>query len=95
MHLIFLEFSENKSAAAQYMSVHDAWIEKGLADGVFQLVGSVLPAAGGVILAAEKSRDALESRLDADPFVRHDVVRARIVEIRVNKTSAPLNHLKE
>ncbi|NUW39493.1 hypothetical protein [Nonomuraea rhodomycinica] len=45
------------------------------------LVGGIQPGLGGAILAADTSREELESRVAADPFVAEDVVSAEIVEI--------------
>ncbi|GGL58781.1 YciI family protein [Planomonospora parontospora] len=81
MFVVLLRFSANKSAAEQYMPAHQEWIRRGVDDGVFLLVGGVQPGLGGAIVAHGTSREDLESRVAADPFVTEDVVSAEIVEI--------------
>lgn len=76
------------------MAAHNDWIAQGFADGVFQCAGTVLPAAGGAILAHGESREMLETRVNADPFVLHDVVRAEITEVQAKKTVPALDFLK-
>ena len=67
MFIVLLRFSNNKGQAASLMAGHNEWIDQGVADGVFQLVGSLQPAAGGVILAHNTDRAGLEARLKQDP----------------------------
>ena len=63
MFLIMLRFSNNKSAAAEHMQAHNAWIAKGFEDGVFLLTGSVEPKQGGAVLAYNIAGDELEKRV--------------------------------
>ena len=94
MFIVLLKFSNNKAAAAEFMAAHNEWIAQGFADGVFQCVGSLVPAAGGVLLALGEGREVLESRVDTDPFVQNDVVIAEIIEVDVKKTVTALDILK-
>ena len=41
MFIVLLKFSSNKSQAGQFMEGHREWIERGIEDGVFALVGSL------------------------------------------------------
>ena len=93
MFIVLLKFSNNKSSAAEYMEAHNAWIQKGLQDGVFLVVGSLQPKAGGAIVAHGLSQEDLASRVAADPFVEHDVVRAETLEITPAKTDERLAFL--
>ena len=43
MFVILLKFSDNKSDAPKFMEAHKAWIDQGLSDGVFLVVGSLKP----------------------------------------------------
>ncbi|SIT90675.1 hypothetical protein SAMN05421665_3184 [Yoonia rosea] len=94
MFIIFLRFSENKSAAPDFMPAHNEWIAKGFGDGIFQCVGSLTPEGGGAILAAGENREEIERRINADPFVEHNVVVAQIAEVDVKKTTPALDFLK-
>jgi len=94
MFIILLKFSNNKGAASDFMAAHNEWIAQGFADGVFQCIGSMLPAAGGAVLALNETREQLEARVNSDPFVQNDVAVAEITEIDVKKTVPALEFLK-
>ncbi|WP_042379886.1 YciI family protein [Streptacidiphilus melanogenes] len=81
MFVVLLRFSANKAAAGQYMDGHQQWIQQGLDNGVFLLVGSIQPGLGGAVLAHGIDKEELERRVQADPFVAQDVVSAEIIEI--------------
>lgn len=93
MFIVLLKFSFNKAKAGQFMEAHNAWLKQGFADGVFLLAGSIKPGLGGAILAHGVAAGDLQQRIDADPFVAEDVVRAEIVEIAPSKTDARLNFM--
>ncbi len=93
MFVVLLKFAENKSQAGQFMQGHKDWIAQGLEAGVFLLVGSLQPNAGGGILAHGVSRAELESRVQEDPFVAEKVVAAEILEITPAKTDERLAFL--
>ena len=94
MFFLRLEFSANASAAPEHMAAHNSWIDQGFSDGVFQCVGSLKPQSGGGIIAIGESREALEARIKADPFVHHGVVVADITEINVKRTAPALERFK-
>ncbi len=94
MFIVQLKFSTNKAAAPEFMPAHNEWIAQGFADGVFQCTGSLVPAAGGAILATGETRKKLEARVNADPFVRNNVVSAEITEVDVKKAAPGLDSLK-
>lgn len=94
MFLIMLRFSDNKSAAAEYMQAHNAWIAKGFEDGVFLLTGSIEPKQGGAVLAYNIARAELEMRVAEDPFVASNVVTAQIAEITPGRTDPRLDFLR-
>ncbi len=93
MFVALLKFSDNKAAARQHMDGHNAWIQRGIDDGVFLVVGSLQPSAGGAILAHNVDRPTLEFRLQEDPFVDNDVVRAEILEIAPARVDQRLSFL--
>lgn len=95
MFITFLKFSDNKTAASDFMAAHNDWIARGFAEGKFLCVGSLAPAAGGAIISHGESRDELEARVANDPFVVHGVVSAEIREVDANRTIPALNFLKE
>lgn len=93
MFVVLLRFSDNKAHAGQYMEDHKAWIKRGLDDGVFLVVGSLQPSAGGGIVAHDASRADLEARINHDPFVAQDVVSAEILEITPAQADERLSFL--
>ena len=93
MFIVFLRFSINKTMAAELMPGHNAWIARGIEDGVFLVVGSLQPALGGVVLAHGIRRADLESRITEDPFVANDVVKAEVFEVSPAKADPRLSFL--
>jgi len=93
MYIILLTFSENKSSASQHMGGHKAWIDKGVADGIFLVVGSLQPNRGGAIIAHGITPEALAKRLAEDPFVAEDVVKADVMEVTPSITNDRLRFL--
>lgn len=93
MFIILLKFSTQKAQAGQFMDSHNAWIKRGLDDGVFLLVGSLQPKAGGVILAHQVSAAELQERVEEDPFVAQDIVTSEILEISPGKADERLAFL--
>jgi len=95
MFIVALRFSQNRSEAAQYMDAHKDWIRRGVEDGVFLLVGSLQPNAGGAIIAHNISLSRLQDRVALDPFVVEGIVAAEILEIAPSLTDARLAFLKQ
>ena len=93
MFVVLLRFSVNKAQAKQFMEGHNAWIKRGLDDGVFLLIGSLHPNLGGAVVAHSVSLADLQSRVNEDPFVAADVVRAEILEITPSRTDERLAFL--
>ena len=94
MFVVLLRFSGNKSKAPDHMDGHNAWLKRGFNDGVFLLAGSLQPGLGGGIVADNTSLADLQNRVNDDPFVSEDVVRAEVLEIAVAKTDRRLDFLR-
>jgi uncharacterized protein YciI len=93
MYVVFLRFSNNKSKAGELMAAHNAWIKRGLDEGVFLLVGSLQPQLGGAVVAHGTTRTELEARILEDPFVMHDVVKPEVLEVSPSKADPRLAFL--
>jgi uncharacterized protein YciI len=93
MFVVLLRFSANKAQAGQFIDGHNAWIKQGLDDGVFLVVGSLQPQAGGAVIAQGLSREEIDARVAADPFVAEDVVTAEVLEIAPAKADERLGFL--
>lgn len=92
MFFVQLKFAD-KSLAGQFMEGHKAWLQRGFDDGVFLLAGSLQPNLGGGIVAHDTSLEALQSRVDDDPFVAEGVVSAEIVEMTPARADERLSFL--
>ena len=95
MFVVLLKFSDNKSRAGDFMLGHNEWIKRGIDDGKFVLVGSIKPSAGGAIFAVDSSLAALQERINTDPFVVENIVRAEILEIAPGRYDERLAFLAE
>ena len=93
MFIVLLRFSRNKDKAGEFMEGHNAWIKRGLDDGVFLLVGSLQPNLGGALMAHNIARSDLQNRINEDPFVVQDVVTTEIIEITPARADARLAFL--
>ncbi len=93
MFIVLLKFSSNKSLAGQFMEGHKEWIERGIEEGVFVLVGSLQPNLGGAIMAHNASLSDLQDRVNDDPFVAENIVSAEILEITPAKVDERLKFL--
>lgn len=95
MYIVLLTFADNKARAPELVAGHNAWLQQGFDDGVFIMAGSLQPRQGGAIWAHRIGIDALQQRVNDDPFVAEGVVRAQILEITPTKTDARLAFLME
>ncbi|GLQ16483.1 YciI family protein [Maritalea porphyrae] len=84
MFVILLKFAD-KSKAKEHMQGHNDWIDQGIKDGTFLVVGSLQPNLGGAIISVGSNRADIEARINQDPFVKHSVVDAEILEITPNR----------
>lgn len=94
MFITFLKFAGNRAAAPEFMAAHNEWIAEGFADGKFLFVGSLVPAAGGAILAVGESRTEHDTRIASDPFVLEGIVTAETYEVDPKRTTEALDFLK-
>ena len=60
---------------------------------MFLLAGSLQPNLGGGIVAHNTSLAELQGRVNADPFVEGNVVRAEILEIAPSRADERLKFL--
>ena len=93
MFVVQLKFSDNKGQANQFMEGHLEWIDQGIDDGIFLLVGSLQPDLGGGIMAHGTTLSDLQRRVNGDPFVAENVVSAEILEITPSKVDKRLKFL--
>lgn len=93
MYIVMLTFAKQKAKAKEYIAAHNAWLEQGFAEGVFLLAGSLEAQRGGMVIAHNTTRAALEARVAQDPFVIHSVVEADILHVTPSKVAPLLSAL--
>ena len=93
MFIVLLRFSDNKANAGQFMEGHNAWLKRGFDDHVFLLAGTIQPKLGGAIVAHNTTHGELQQRLDEDPFIAANVVKAELIEITPSKTAESMTFL--
>lgn len=93
MFIVLLRFDRHRAKAQDFMDAHRAWIAKGFEDGVFLLVGGLVPNLGGAILAHGISPEELRARVDDDPFVIENVVSAEVLLVSPARTDSRLSFL--
>ncbi|MBS2022808.1 MAG: GTP cyclohydrolase [Deltaproteobacteria bacterium] len=62
------------------MKAHVAFLEEQRAAGVFIAWGRKVPRTGGIILARDLERSALEATMQRDPFVSRGLAQLTITE---------------
>jgi uncharacterized protein YciI len=67
------------------MAAHVAFLRKYYAAGNFLVSGRQNPRVGGIIVAVGESRQQIEAIMREDPFCRHDLADARIIEFRASQ----------
>jgi len=77
------------------MDGHKLWVKQGFDEGKFLLVGSLQPNLGGSLIVHNSSLSELQERVNQDPFVAENIVRAEIIEISPSKTDERLQFLME
>lgn len=95
MFVVLLRFSDNKPQAGQFMQGHKDWIKRGYEDGIFLMSGSLQPNMGGGVMAHNTTLEALQNRVNSDPFVAQNIVTAEILEITPSLTDERLQFLMD
>lgn len=86
MFVVLLKFSGDWSQASRLMEGHNMWIKRGIDERAFLVVGSLPANSGGGLIVHGLSREALEAKLQDDPFVAQKIVSPEIIEITPSKT---------
>ncbi|WP_428742397.1 YciI family protein [Tenacibaculum sp.] len=93
MFIVTLKFSENKGRAHELMQGHNEWINDGIKDDVFLMVGSLKFNLGGVIVAYNSTFSDIQVRVEKDPFVIENIVSFEIIEFTPAKLNNRLDFL--
>ena len=90
MFVIELIYKADLKQIDAHMSAHVRFLKKYYADGTFVVSGRKIPRAGGIIIAAGKSRQEIEALIQEDPFHKHGLAEFRIIEFRASQRADDL-----
>lgn len=79
LYLVILDYQSPLSVIDQYIPDHLKYLEKHYQAGHFLLSGRQEPRTGGVIMAQASHQDELMAWLAEDPFIIHEVAKARVI----------------
>ena len=85
MFVVELIYKADLEKIDAHMRSHMAFLKKHYAAGRFLVSGRKIPRDGGIILALGKSRDEVEAIMRDDPFCKHGLAEARVIEFRASQ----------
>ena len=90
MFIVELIYKAPLEKIDKQMRPHVAFLNKYYASGHFLVSGRQVPRTGGIIVAMADSREALEAIMAEDPFCKHGLAEARIIEFRASQKADDL-----
>ena len=85
MFVIELSYQADLSEIDAHMKAHMAFLKKHYAAGTFLVSGRKIPRDGGIILALGKDKQEIEALMAQDPFCKHGLAHARVIEFRASQ----------
>jgi uncharacterized protein YciI len=93
MFVIVLTYRAELAQIDAALAEHVAWLDEQYAAGVFLASGRRVPRVGGVILARGLSREALQQRIEQDPFHQRGLADYEVVEFVPSRAAPGLEGL--
>jgi len=90
MFVIELTYKADLSRIDAQMRAHVAFLKKYYDAGNFLISGRQIPRTGGIIIAVGESRERIEAVMQEDPFVKHGLADARVIEFRASQRADDL-----
>lgn len=90
MFVIELDYTADLKDIDAHMTAHVKFLKKYYADGTFLISGRKIPRDGGIILAAGKTRQEIETLIQEDPFHQHGLADFRVIEFRASQRAADI-----
>jgi len=90
MFVIELTYKADLSRIDARMRAHVAFLKKYYDAGNFLISGRQIPRTGGIIIAVGESRERIEAVMQEDPFVKHGLADARVIEFRASQRADDL-----
>ncbi|MEO5895845.1 MAG: YciI family protein [Vicinamibacterales bacterium] len=69
------------------MTAHIRFLKKYYAAGTFLVSGRKVPRDGGIILAVDESKEAIEAIMAEDPFCARGLAEVRIIQFRASQAA--------
>ncbi|HZN03183.1 MAG TPA: YciI family protein [Candidatus Polarisedimenticolia bacterium] len=85
MFIVELTYKAPLARIDAQMRAHVAFLRRYYAAGNFLMSGRQIPRTGGIIVAMADSRERIEAIMAEDPFCRHGLAEARIIEFRASQ----------
>ncbi|WHP79599.1 YciI family protein [Edwardsiella anguillarum] len=93
IYVVVLTYSKPLSEIDAQMAAHIEWLNQGYDEGVFLTSGRRIPRSGGVILARSDTLEALQARLQRDPFQQHGLVATKIIPFEASRCADTIQGL--
>ena len=93
MFIVYYRLAGSMEKIQQHLQAHFAWVQQGIDDGVFLLVGALKPDPGGCIITHNISLEELQQRINVDPFYIEQLVTPEIQEFTPSKGDERLSYL--
>lgn len=90
MYVILLQYVKPLTVIETLLSEHRAFLDHHYAAGHFLLSGAQDPRTGGVIIAHNLTRTALDAVLEEDPFKREGAAEYRVITFHPVKAAPEL-----
>ncbi len=85
MYIIDISYTAPLEDIDAALDDHKRWLDLQYSAGRFLASGRQEPRTGGIIIAADQSRDEIEALVSADPFARKGLARHRIIEFHPSR----------
>jgi uncharacterized protein YciI len=93
MYIVSLNYKVAAKVIAQHQEEHTAFLNAQVAAGSFLLTGARELKIGEIILANTKTKDALETILEKDPFKTNGVADFKVMEFTPTAAGKKLSFL--
>ena len=93
MFLLLSRYVKPLEEVDRWAPAHREFLDRQYAAGHFIVSGPMEPREGGVIVAADMSRDEIERIMQDDPFLREGVSEYQFIEFRATKRLPALMEL--
>ncbi len=85
MFIVNLTYVKELSQVDNFISEHNAFLDKFYAENKFICSGRKIPRSGGIILANAKDRSELDEIIGQDPFFKNGIAKYEITEFSPTK----------